>query len=181
MRNETSPEDVHGMMVAEGILTSRGGLVSHAAVVARGWGIPAVVGAADVHIDGDTVTIGDTTLRAGDPITIVILAAAAAAGGMISLLAQSAFLKRRFEPLRNALALEIPDPDEIHPEPGPFRFPFWTIESVLVHDDHRLLIANDNNYPFGTGRSGVAGTEGTEFALIRFPVRLSDLRVRTDD
>ena len=45
VRSETSPEDVHGMMVAEGILTARGGLVSHAAVVARGWGTPAVVGA----------------------------------------------------------------------------------------------------------------------------------------
>ncbi|MEZ5226230.1 MAG: putative PEP-binding protein [Acidimicrobiales bacterium] len=52
------------------ILTVRGGLVSHAAVVARGCGIPAVVGAADVHIDGDTVTINDTVLRAGDEITI---------------------------------------------------------------------------------------------------------------
>ncbi len=45
VRSETSPEDVHGMMAAEGILTARGGLVSHAAVVARGWGKPAVVGA----------------------------------------------------------------------------------------------------------------------------------------
>ena len=45
VRSETSPEDVHGMMVSQGILTARGGLVSHAAVVARGWGIPAVVGA----------------------------------------------------------------------------------------------------------------------------------------
>ena len=49
VRNETSPEDVHGMQVAEGILTARGGLVSHAAVVARGWGIPAVVGAEAVQ------------------------------------------------------------------------------------------------------------------------------------
>ena len=45
VRNETSPEDVHGMLASEGILTARGGLVSHAAVVARGWGKPAVVGA----------------------------------------------------------------------------------------------------------------------------------------
>ena len=45
VRSETSPEDVHGMLAAEGILTARGGLVSHAAVVARGWGKPAVVGA----------------------------------------------------------------------------------------------------------------------------------------
>ena len=45
VRSETSPEDVHGMLASEGILTARGGLVSHAAVVARGWGKPAVVGA----------------------------------------------------------------------------------------------------------------------------------------
>ncbi|MGH9294638.1 MAG: pyruvate, phosphate dikinase, partial [Acidimicrobiales bacterium] len=50
VRNETSPEDVHGMLAAEGILTARGGLVSHAAVVARGWGKPAVVGAEKIRI-----------------------------------------------------------------------------------------------------------------------------------
>ena len=54
VRAETSPEDVHGMARAAGILTSRGGLASHAAVVARGWGIPAVVGAADLEVrDGE--------------------------------------------------------------------------------------------------------------------------------
>ena len=51
VRPETSPEDLHGMIAAEGILTSRGGLVSHAAVVARGMGTPAVCGAAAVDID----------------------------------------------------------------------------------------------------------------------------------
>ncbi len=70
VRQETTPDDLLGMQVSKGILTTRGGLVSHAAVVARGWGIPAVVGSADVHIDGDTVTIGTTVLRAGDEITI---------------------------------------------------------------------------------------------------------------
>ena len=56
VRAETSPDDVHGMARAAGILTSRGGLASHAAVVARGWGIPAVVGAAAVVVgDGDRV------------------------------------------------------------------------------------------------------------------------------
>src|SRR5665811_639313 len=49
VRAETSPDDVHGMARSVGILTSCGGLASHAAVVARGWGIPAVVGAAAVH------------------------------------------------------------------------------------------------------------------------------------
>ncbi len=70
VRAETSPEDVHGMQVAEGILTSRGGLVSHAAVVARGWGIPAVVGAEAVHIDEDHFTVGSITVRQGDLISI---------------------------------------------------------------------------------------------------------------
>ena len=70
VRPETTPDDVLGMQASQGIVTMRGGMVSHAAVVARGWGIPAVVGAADVHIDGSTVTIGDTVLAAGDVITI---------------------------------------------------------------------------------------------------------------
>jgi phosphoenolpyruvate-protein kinase (PTS system EI component) len=58
------------MQASKGILTMRGGMVSHAAVVARGWGIPAVVGSADVHIDAGAVTIGTTVLRAGDEITV---------------------------------------------------------------------------------------------------------------
>jgi phosphoenolpyruvate-protein kinase (PTS system EI component) len=70
VRPETTPDDVLGMQASQGILTMRGGMVSHAAVVARGWGIPAVVGAADVHISGTTVTIGATVLQAGDVITI---------------------------------------------------------------------------------------------------------------
>ena len=70
VRRETTPDDVLGMQAARGILTTRGGMVSHAAVVARGWGIPAVVGAGEVHIEGDTVDFGEHTLRAGDQITI---------------------------------------------------------------------------------------------------------------
>ena len=70
VRSETSPEDVHGMQVAEGILTSRGGLVSHAAVVARGWGIPAVVGADAVKITGKSFTVGGTKVEEGDVISL---------------------------------------------------------------------------------------------------------------
>jgi pyruvate, orthophosphate dikinase len=70
VRAETSPDDVHGMARAAGILTSRGGLASHAAVVARGWGIPAVVGAAGIEVGDGTVLVGDRILRAGDVITI---------------------------------------------------------------------------------------------------------------
>src|SRR5580698_5150552 len=70
VRSETSPEDVHGMLASEGILTARGGLVSHAAVVARGWGKPAVVGAEKVRIDGKTFKVGTTTVVEGDWLSI---------------------------------------------------------------------------------------------------------------
>jgi pyruvate,orthophosphate dikinase len=70
VRSETSPEDIHGMMAAEGILTSRGGLVSHAAVVARGWGTPAIVGAEEVRIKGKQFSVGDIVVEEGDVISI---------------------------------------------------------------------------------------------------------------
>jgi pyruvate,orthophosphate dikinase len=70
VRAETSPDDVHGIARAAGILTSTGGLASHAAVVARGWGIPAVVGAAAVQVGDGTVSICGHTLASGDTITI---------------------------------------------------------------------------------------------------------------
>ncbi len=70
VRNETSPDDIHGMMASEGILTARGGLVSHAAVVARGWGTPAIVGAEEIRIQGNQFTVGDTVVKQGDVISI---------------------------------------------------------------------------------------------------------------
>ncbi len=70
VRRETSPNDVHGMAAAVGILTSTGGLTSHAAVVARGWGRPAVVGAADVEVGDVEVRFGETLLTVGDAVTI---------------------------------------------------------------------------------------------------------------
>jgi pyruvate,orthophosphate dikinase len=70
VRNETSPEDVHGMMVSEGILTARGGLVSHAAVVARGWGTPAIVGADAIKIEGKQFTVGTIVVKEGDIISL---------------------------------------------------------------------------------------------------------------
>ncbi len=72
VRPETSPDDLHGMIAAEGILTSRGGLVSHAAVVARGMGKPAICGAEAVKIDlkAKTFTAGGTTVAQGDVISI---------------------------------------------------------------------------------------------------------------
>jgi pyruvate,orthophosphate dikinase len=70
VRTETSPEDVHGMLAAKGILTARGGLVSHAAVVARGWGKPAVVGAEAVRVFEDRFEVGDVVVRRGEWISI---------------------------------------------------------------------------------------------------------------
>ncbi len=72
VRVETSPEDIHGMHAAKGILTARGGMTSHAAVVARGMGRPCVSGASGVMIarEGRTLRIGTRDLREGDVITI---------------------------------------------------------------------------------------------------------------
>ncbi|QKG71538.1 pyruvate, phosphate dikinase [Erythrobacter mangrovi] len=72
VRVETSPEDIHGMHAAAGILTARGGMTSHAAVVARGMGRPCVSGASQVSIarEGRTLTIGNRELKEGDTITI---------------------------------------------------------------------------------------------------------------
>ena len=71
VRKETSPEDIAGMVVAQGILTSTGGATSHAAVVARGMGTPCVCGCTEVTFpDANTVMIGDKTFKKGDSITI---------------------------------------------------------------------------------------------------------------
>jgi len=71
-RKETSPEDVDGMHSAKGILTSTGGMTSHAAVVARGWGKPCVAGAGEIEIDEKKrkITIGGRTFTHGDVISI---------------------------------------------------------------------------------------------------------------
>jgi pyruvate,orthophosphate dikinase len=72
VRKETSPEDVAGMHLAKGILTSTGGKASHAAVVARGWGKPCVVGCEALKIDdlAQTISIGGTKVKAGEFLTI---------------------------------------------------------------------------------------------------------------
>jgi pyruvate,orthophosphate dikinase len=72
VRVETSPEDIHGMHAAKGILTARGGMTSHAAVVARGMGRPCVSGASAVSIDiaNRTLRIGTRELKEGDQITL---------------------------------------------------------------------------------------------------------------
>ena len=72
VRIETSPEDIHGMHAAEGILTTRGGMTSHAAVVARGMGKPCVSGAGTLRVDyrAQTMRVGGATMKKGDTLTI---------------------------------------------------------------------------------------------------------------
>ncbi len=72
VREETTPEDIHGMIAAKGVLTSRGGMTSHAAVVARGMGKPAVVGCEQIKIDPSTTSFssGENTIKKNDIITI---------------------------------------------------------------------------------------------------------------
>ena len=72
VRIETSPEDIHGMHAAEGILTTRGGMTSHAAVVARGMGRPCVAGAGELRVDykAKTITARDVVIEEGEEITL---------------------------------------------------------------------------------------------------------------
>ncbi|HET6780555.1 MAG TPA: pyruvate, phosphate dikinase [bacterium] len=73
VRPETNPDDIHGLVAAQGVLTSRGGMTSHAAIVARGMGKPAVVGAESIQIDEEAkqfIADGGATVRGGEVITI---------------------------------------------------------------------------------------------------------------
>jgi pyruvate,orthophosphate dikinase len=72
VRDETNPDDVHGMLAAQGVLTARGGKTSHAAVVARGFGIPCVAGAEAIKVDANakTATVDGVVVKEGDIITM---------------------------------------------------------------------------------------------------------------
>ncbi len=72
LRDETNPDDVHGMLAAKGVLTARGGKTSHAAVVARGFGIPCVAGAEALRVDSKAkiCTVGSIVIKEGDVITM---------------------------------------------------------------------------------------------------------------
>ncbi len=72
IRPETTPDDIHGIVASEGVLTSRGGMTCHAAIVARGMGKPCVVGCREITIDleGRSFSVGDTVVREGDLISI---------------------------------------------------------------------------------------------------------------
>jgi pyruvate,orthophosphate dikinase len=86
-RQETSPEDIHGMHASEGVLTCRGGMTSHAAVVARGMGKPCVAGASELLIDSKAkiIRIGDVVIKEGELITIDGLTGQIMRGGVASI------------------------------------------------------------------------------------------------
>ena len=71
-RPETSPDDIHGLFASQGVVTSRGGMTSHAAVVARGMGRPAVCGCEEavIDLDKETITVGDRVFKKGDWVTV---------------------------------------------------------------------------------------------------------------
>ena len=70
VRADTSPDDLKGMLAAEGVLTERGGMTSHAALVARGFGIPTVAGCSDISVGPRSFTVGGKTINEGDPISL---------------------------------------------------------------------------------------------------------------
>ncbi|HEY0866213.1 MAG TPA: pyruvate, phosphate dikinase [Fimbriimonas sp.] len=72
VRDETNPDDVHGMLAAQGVLTARGGKTSHAAVVARGFGIPCVAGAEMIHVDEENLVlrVGDKVIKEFEVVTM---------------------------------------------------------------------------------------------------------------
>ena len=70
VRADTSPDDLKGMLAAEGVLTERGGMTSHAALVARGFGIPTVAGCSDISVGPRSFTVKGRTINEGDPISL---------------------------------------------------------------------------------------------------------------
>jgi len=70
VRADTSPDDLKGMLAAEGVLTERGGMTSHAALVARGFGIPTVAGCSDISVGANSFTVNGKTINEGDPISL---------------------------------------------------------------------------------------------------------------
>ena len=70
VRADTSPDDLKGMLAAEGVLTERGGMTSHAALVARGFGIPTVAGCSDISVGPNFFTVNGKTIKEGDPISL---------------------------------------------------------------------------------------------------------------
>ncbi|MCC6310889.1 MAG: pyruvate, phosphate dikinase [Trueperaceae bacterium] len=131
VRPETKPDDVHGMLAAKGILTSSGGRTSHAALVARQFGKPAVVGVAALHIDLDKrdMTVGDIVIKEGDVVSI---------DGTVG------------DVYLGALATVIPDIDN----------PYLTKLLAWADDIRTLGVRANADYPADARRARAYGAEG---------------------
>jgi pyruvate, orthophosphate dikinase len=158
VRPETSPEDLEGMVASAGLLTARGGLVSHAAVVARGLGKPAVCGAHELRIDSDagTVTVGGTVLHADDIISIDGTTGAVVAG---------------------EVELEIPDDD-----PNVAQLLAWADERRTLHVFANADTEDDARRALAAGAEGI-GLCRTEHQFLgdRLPLIQQVILSRSDD
>jgi pyruvate,orthophosphate dikinase len=137
VRSETSPEDVPAMATAAGVLTCRGGLASHAAVVARGWGIPAVVGAAEVGLEDGGVVIGGRRYALGDTLTIDGSTGevfAGEVGGHEEVAPEATTLLR----WAGELGIEVPEAEQPAPDAGTPDTAAATAVSTAVSDDDVL-------------------------------------------
>jgi pyruvate,orthophosphate dikinase len=137
VRSETSPEDVPAMATAAGVLTCRGGLASHAAVVARGWGIPAVVGAAEVGLEDGGVVIGGRRYALGDTLTIDGSTGevfAGEVGGHEEVAPEATTLLR----WAGELGIEVPEAEQPAPDAGTPDTAAVTAVSTAVSDDDVL-------------------------------------------
>jgi pyruvate,orthophosphate dikinase len=159
VRPETKPDDVHGMLAAQGIVTSRGGRTSHAALVARQFGKPAVVGVEALHIDLDDreAKFGDLTLREGTAISID---------------------GARGEVYAGALPMVVPDIKDA-----------WLSKLMEWADDFRRLeVWGNADYPEDARRArslgaqgiGLCRTEHMFFEEDRLPIMRAMIMARTD-
>ena len=158
VRAETSPDDVRGMAKSAGVLTSRGGQASHAAVVARGWGIPAVVGATEVEVSAGGATIAGRTFSAGETITIDGSTGEVFAGevcGGCEIVPQAATL------LSWARELGIPIGEEPTPEPvaETTSASSTPVETATKEDVLRSLLVKGQSSPESLGQALVLGPE----------------------
>jgi pyruvate,orthophosphate dikinase len=166
VRAETSPDDVHGMARSAGILTSAGGLASHAAVVARGWGIPAVVGATGVTVGDGAVVIGDHRLSAGDTITIdgatgdVFLGAVA---GVTTVVPEAATLLAWARELGVEIAAAPPSEAAVVPSPAAAN----AATGVTPDDGLRVLAVKGYATPEGLGTALLISPEDASAVLDR--------------
>jgi pyruvate, orthophosphate dikinase len=156
VRRETNPDDLHGMIAAEGILTSRGGKTSHAAVVARGMGKTCVCGAEELNVDtkaGRFTAPGGITVSEGDVISIDGTSGAVYLGEVPVV---SSAVVRYFE-------------GELHPHSDEADDLIRAVHSIMVHADQKRRLgvhANADNGPdcararrFGAGGVGLVRTE----------------------